>query len=211
MKASRIKAVGIAPGLAVFVAAGLFMFMGTGLSEGRERQLEVSQRGMGSGMIINKEGRILTNFNVVRDVDEIKVQLADKRSFEAEMVSSDPPSDVVVIRIKGHVPADLPTVELGKSDALEVDNLVMAIGAPFGCVQTATPGVISAKGRSGIGMNAYEEFFQTDAAINPGKTGGPLANMRGEVVGINTAIATASSPLMVFDSERGKPFSAIRP
>lgn len=156
----------------------------------REREYKIPQRGMGSGMIIDKEGRILTNFHVVRDVDEIKVQLADKRSFAAEIVSSDPPSDVAVIRIKGHVPSDLPTVELGNSDALEVGHLVMAIGAPFGYVQTVTTGVISAKGRSGIGINTYEDFLQTDAAINPGNSGGPLVNMRGQVVGINSAIAT---------------------
>lgn len=101
---------------------------------GGQRQYKVPQRGMGSGMIIDTDGHILTNYHVVRDVDEIKVQLADKRSFEAEIVGTDPPSDTAVIRIKGDVPADLPTVELGDSDTLEVGNLVMAIGAPFGYV-----------------------------------------------------------------------------
>jgi serine protease Do len=145
---------------------------------------------MGSGMIIDKEGRILTNYHVVREVDEIRVKLADNRSFEAEVIGKDPPSDIAVIQIKGDVPADLPTVELGNSDALEVGSVVMAIGAPFGYVQTVTTGVISAKGRSGVGVNTYEDFLQTDAAINPGNSGGPLINMRGEVVGINAVIAT---------------------
>ncbi len=92
--------------------------------------------------------------------------------------------------MKGSVPDDLPAVELGDSDAMEVGDLVMAIGAPFGFQQTVTTGIISAKGRSGVGINAYEDFLQTDAAINPGNSGGPLVNMRGQVIGMNSAIAT---------------------
>ena len=92
--------------------------------------------------------------------------------------------------MKGSVPEDLPAVELGDSDAMEVGDLVMAIGAPFGFAQTVTTGIISAKGRSDVGINAYEDFLQTDAAINPGNSGGPLVNMRGQVIGINSAIAT---------------------
>lgn len=151
----------------------------------------VMQRGMGSGMIIDKKGRILTNFHVVSDVDDIKVQLADKRRFEAEIVGTDPASDIAVIRIKGEVPSDLPTVELGDSDAMQVGNIVMAIGSPFGFIQTVTTGVLSATGRAGIGINTYEDFLQTDAAINPGNSGGPLVNMRGQVIGINSVIATS--------------------
>jgi serine protease Do len=149
------------------------------------------QQGMGSGMVIDKQGRILTNYHVVSDVDEIKVQLADKRRFEAEVVGSDPASDIAVIRIKGSVPSDLPVAELGDSDALEVGHVVMAIGSPFGFIQTVTTGVLSAKGRAGIGINTYEDFLQTDAAINPGNSGGPLVNMRGQVIGINSVIATS--------------------
>jgi serine protease Do len=157
------------------------------------REYRVPQRGTGSGMIIDKQGHILTNYHVVSDVDDIKVQLADKRiePFEAEIVSSDPQTDVAVIRMKGNVPEDLPAVEFGDSDAMEVGDLVMAIGAPFGYAQTVTTGIISAKGRSSVGINAYEDFLQTDAAINPGNSGGPLVNMRGEVIGINSAIATS--------------------
>lgn len=149
------------------------------------------QQGMGSGIIIDKKGRILTNFHVVQDVDEIKIQLADRRRFEAEVVGTDPASDVAVIHIKGEVPSDLPVAELGDSDQLEVGNLVMAIGSPFGFIQTVTTGVLSAKGRAGIGINTYEDFLQTDAPINPGNSGGPLVNMRGQVIGINSVIATS--------------------
>ncbi|MDB6057319.1 MAG: protease Do [Verrucomicrobiales bacterium] len=151
----------------------------------------VPQQGMGSGIIIDKKGRILTNYHVVGDVDEIKVQLADKRRFEAEIVGSDPASDIAVIRIKGNAPSDLPMAELGDSDALQVGNIVMAIGSPFGFIQTVTTGVLSAKGRAGIGINTYEDFLQTDTAINPGNSGGPLVNMRGQVIGINSVIATS--------------------
>ena len=157
----------------------------------QQREYRVPQRGMGSGMILDKKGHILTNNHVVNDVDEVKVQLADRRTFAAEIVSADPPSDLAVIRIKGHVPDDLPTVELGNSDEMEVGDLVMAVGAPFGFAQTVTTGIISAKGRSGVGINAYEDFLQTDAAINPGNSGGPLVDMRGQVIGVNSAIATS--------------------
>jgi len=155
------------------------------------REFHEQQRGMGSGMILDKKGHILTNYHVVRDVDDIKVRLADKRTFEAEVVGTDPKTDVAVIRIKGHVPDDLPTVTLGDSDALHVGDLVLAIGAPFGLLQTVTSGIISATGRSDVGIADYEDFVQTDAAINPGNSGGPLVNMRGEVIGMNSAIATS--------------------
>ncbi|MGZ5568059.1 MAG: Do family serine endopeptidase, partial [Limisphaerales bacterium] len=151
----------------------------------------VPQQGMGSGIVIDKKGHILTNYHVVSDVDEIKVQLGDRRRFEAEIVGTDPASDIAVIRIKGNVPSDLPVAELGDSDALQVGNIVMAIGSPFGFIQTVTTGVLSAKGRAGIGINTYEDFLQTDAAINPGNSGGPLVNMRGQVIGINSVIATS--------------------
>jgi serine protease Do len=156
-----------------------------------QREYRGHERGMGSGMILDTEGHILTNYHVVRDVDDIKVQLADKRTFEAEVVGTDPKTDVAVIKIKGHVPNDLPTVTLGESDALKVGDLVLAIGAPFGLAQTVTEGIISATGRSDVGIADYEDFLQTDAPINPGNSGGPLVNMRGEVIGMNSAIATS--------------------
>ncbi|MGE5320027.1 MAG: DegQ family serine endoprotease [Hyphomicrobiaceae bacterium] len=157
------------------------------------REYQVPQSGMGSGMILDKQGHILTNYHVVSDVDEIKVQLADNRSFEAKIVGADPRTDVAVIQITGKVPDDLPVVQLGDSDALQAGNLVMAVGAPFGLVQTVTSGIVSAKGRSDVGITAYEDFLQTDAPINPGNSGGPLVNMHGEVIGMNTAIATGGS------------------
>jgi serine protease Do len=158
--------------------------------QAQPRERSVPQHGMGSGMILDKQGHILTNYHVVREVDEIKVRLADQSIFEAEIVGTDPQTDVAVIRIKGSVPENLPAVELGDSDTIEVGHLVMAVGAPFGYAQTVTTGIISAKGRSGININTYEDFLQTDAAINPGNSGGPLVNMRGEVIGMNSAIET---------------------
>jgi len=156
------------------------------------RERKVPQRGMGSGMILDKDGHILTNYHVVKEVDNVKVRLADKREFQAEIVGTDPKTDVAIIKIKGKVPADLPTVQLGDSDALRDGELVMAIGAPFGLTQTVTTGIISAMGRSDVGIADYEDFLQTDAPINPGNSGGPLVNMGGQVIGMNSAIATAS-------------------
>ena len=155
-----------------------------------QKEYRVPRSGMGSGMILDKQGHILTNYHVVSDVDKIKVQLADKRSFEAEIVGTDQKTDVAIIKITGAVPDDLPTVQLGDSEAMEDGYLVIAVGAPFGLTQTVTSGIISAKGRSDVGIAAFEDFLQTDAPINPGNSGGPLVNMRGEVIGMNSAIAT---------------------
>jgi serine protease Do len=155
-------------------------------------EYKVPQQGMGSGMILDKDGHILTNYHVVKDVDSIKVKLADKREFKAVIVSTDPKTDVAVIRIKDRVPTDLPFVEMGNSDELQVGELVMAIGAPFGLTQTVTTGIISATGRSDVGLAEYEDFLQTDASINPGNSGGPLVDMMGQVIGMNSAIATNS-------------------
>ncbi len=153
-------------------------------------EYSVPQQGEGTGMILDGQGHILTNYHVVADVDKVNVQLADKRVFEARIIGTDPKTDVAVLELKGAVPKDLPTVTLGNSDALEVGYLVMAIGSPFGLAQTVTTGIISAKGRSNVGITDYEDFLQTDAPINPGNSGGPLINMRGEVVGMNSAIET---------------------
>ncbi len=157
---------------------------------GEPKEYSVPLRGMGTGMILDRQGHILTNYHVVADVDEIKVQLSDKRTFEAKILGADRKTDVAVLELKGPVPPNLPTVQLGNSDALEDGNLVMAIGAPFGLTQTVTTGIISAKGRSNIGIADYEDFLQTDAPINPGNSGGPLIDMRGEVVGMTSAIET---------------------
>ena len=158
---------------------------------GHPKEFKIPQRGMGTGMLLDKQGHILTNYHVVRDVDEIKVQLSDKRTFAAKVVGADRKTDVAILVLQGSLPDDLPTVELGDSDALQDGNLVIAIGAPFGLTQTVTSGIISAKGRSDVGIADYEDFLQTDAPINPGNSGGPLINMRGEVIGMNSAIESS--------------------
>ncbi len=143
------------------------------------------QNSLGSGFLLNKEGYILTNNHVVSGADEIQVKLSDGRVFDAQIVGTDPKIDVAVIKIS---PKDsLPTIQLGNSDSLETGEWVVAIGNPFGLTHTVTAGIVSAKGRV-IGAGPYDNFIQTDASINPGNSGGPLFNLRGEVVGINTAI-----------------------
>jgi serine protease Do len=149
--------------------------------------------GQGSGFIISKDGYILTNNHVVGDADKVTVKLLDGREFTAKTVGADPHSDVAVIKIDA---ADLPVLELGDSDAIEVGEWVVAIGNPFGLSHTLTVGVVSAKGRSSIGIADYENFIQTDAAINPGNSGGPLVDLDGKVVGMNTAIFSQSGGYM---------------
>jgi len=152
------------------------------------------QQGAGSGFIIDKEGHILTNNHVVDKADKITVTLSNKTEVEAKLIGTDPKSDVALIKID--VDFDLPTVELGDSNALEVGEWVIAIGNPFGLDQTVTVGVVSAKGRSRVGINEYENFIQTDAAINPGNSGGPLLNIHGQVVGINSALYSRTGGYM---------------
>ena len=160
---------------------------------GPGREFKFKRGGLGSGILLDKEGHILTNNHVVDDVTEIKVTLADKRSFHAELVGADPHTDLAIIRIKSPVPRDLPVAELGDSAAIRVGDWALAIGAPFGYEQTVTAGIISAKGRTAVpDPELYQDFIQTDAAINPGNSGGPLVNLRGQVIGINAVIATSS-------------------
>ena len=145
--------------------------------------------GLGSGLIIDASGVILTNAHVVRDGREITVRLHDGREYKATKVHTDPKADLAVLRIEG---ADnLTAAKLGNSDDAEVGDWVLALGNPFGLEGTVTAGIVSAKGR-GIGLNERESFIQTDAAINPGNSGGPLVNLDGEVIGINTAISSSS-------------------
>jgi|RhiMethySRZTD1v2_1073278.scaffolds.fasta_scaffold06475_9 serine protease Do len=143
--------------------------------------------GLGSGFIINSTGFIVTNNHVVEGATEIKVTLATKEEFDATLVGRDPKTDLALIKVKS--PKPLPTVPFGNSDALEVGEWVLAIGNPFGLGHTVTSGIVSAKGRI-IGATNYDDFIQTDASINPGNSGGPLFNMRGQVIGINTAIVS---------------------
>jgi len=169
-------------------------FFGRQLPNGvRPTPRKFQQQGLGSGVIVSPDGTILTNNHVVADADEIMVRLMDGREFKGEVVGTDPPSDIAVIRIKGD---HLPVAELGNSDDAQVGDWVLAVGAPFGLQQTVTSGIVSATGRANVGIADYEDFIQTDAAINPGNSGGPLVNMHGQVIGINTAIASRSGGYM---------------
>ena len=143
------------------------------------------QRGVGSGFVMSREGYILTNNHVVEDADQIKVKLANGKEYDAIVIGRDPKTDLALIKIK--TSPDLQPLSLGNSDELKVGSWVVAVGSPFGLEQTVTAGIVSAKGRV-IGSGPYDNFIQTDASINPGNSGGPLINMKGEVVGINTAI-----------------------
>jgi len=140
---------------------------------------------LGSGVIVSPEGYIVTNSHVIAKATEIEVMLADKRTFKAKVVGADPRTDVGVIKIDGK---GLPTVPWGDSASLKVGAIVMAFGNPFGLNFTVTRGIVSAVGRSGLGIEQYEDFIQTDAPFNPGNSGGALINVRGQVIGINTAI-----------------------
>lgn len=146
------------------------------------------QTSLGSGFIIDKDGYILTNNHVIERADEIKVRLSSGKEFQATIKGRDPKTDLALIKIKSW--KDLPTVKMGSSDKLQVGEWVIAIGNPFGLSHTVTAGIVSAKGRI-IGSGPYDDFIQTDASINPGNSGGPLFNLRGEVVGINTAIVAS--------------------
>jgi Do/DeqQ family serine protease len=148
---------------------------------------ERERAGVGSGVVIDAQGHVLTNLHVIKGADEITVRLYPKREVRGKVVGTDGKTDLAVIRIpmEGIVAA-----LLGNSDSLQVGEWAIAIGSPFGLEQTVTVGVISATGRSEVGIVPYENFIQTDASINPGNSGGPLLNFRGEVIGINTAIVS---------------------
>jgi Do/DeqQ family serine protease len=152
---------------------------------------EQVQRSLGSGVIIDPSGLVVTNFHVIKDADEVKVALADKREFDAEIVLKDQRSDLAVLRIKG-ARERFPTLEFGDSDRLQVGDVVLAIGDPFGVGQTVTHGIVSAVARTEVGISDYQFFIQTDAAINPGNSGGALVDMSGRLIGINTAIYSRS-------------------
>ncbi|MCS7164606.1 MAG: DegQ family serine endoprotease [Thermodesulfovibrio sp.] len=140
---------------------------------------------MGSGVIVSSDGYLLTNYHVVEQAEEIKVTLYDRRTFRATLIGADPKTDLAVIKINAK---DLPVAPWGDSDKLRVGDFVLAIGNPYGLTHTVTMGIISATGRADVGIADYEDFIQTDAAINPGNSGGPLVNIKGEIIGINTAI-----------------------
>jgi len=144
------------------------------------------QQSAGSGVIVDAgDGIVMTNYHVVRNADEVNVSLVDGRNYEARIVGTDPEPDIAILEIDAD---DLTEANLADSSLLEVGDFVVAIGNPFGLGQTVTTGIVSALGRSGLGIEGYENFIQTDASINPGNSGGALVNLKGELVGINTAI-----------------------
>jgi Do/DeqQ family serine protease len=164
-------------------------FFGDRLPQGQQ-QTPRQVQGVGSGVIINSDGYILTNHHVVDGALEIKVELTDNRTFTAKLVGSDPPSDLAVLKIDAR---NLPTVTMGDSDKVRVGDPVLALGNPMGIGQTVTSGIVSAKGRStGVSDGSFEDFLQTDAAINRGNSGGALVNTNGELIGINSQILSPS-------------------
>ena len=153
---------------------------------GQQKSKRKNRSGLGSGVIINsKKGYIITNNHVIAKAKDIKVKLHDGRELKATLVGADPASDIAVIKI---IPKNLISLKFANSEKLRVGDFVVAIGNPFGIGQTVTSGIVSALGRSGLGIEAYENFIQTDASINPGNSGGALVNLKGELIGINTAI-----------------------
>jgi serine protease Do len=143
------------------------------------------EQSLGSGVIVSSDGYIITNNHVVEKSDEIKVTLLDKRMFKGRIIGADPKTDIAIVRIDAN---NLPTIPWGDSEKLQVGEFVLAIGNPYGLSHTVTMGIISAVGRANVGIADYEDFIQTDAAINPGNSGGPLVNIKGDLIGINTAI-----------------------
>lgn len=154
---------------------------------------EFQQQGLGSGVIVTSDGYIITNNHVVEEADELNVSLPDKRTFKAKVIGTDPKTDVAVMKIEA---SNLPALPWGDASRLEVGEMVLAVGNPFGLSQTVTMGIISAIGRANVGIVDYEDFIQTDAAINPGNSGGALVNLKGELIGINTAIFSRSGGYM---------------
>jgi S1-C subfamily serine protease len=156
----------------------------------RPRYRERVQRGLGSGVIVDRQGHVITNQHVIADFDDISVQIADGRTVQARVVGRDPGTDLAVLQLMMPTAdlAKLPVMTLGRSDTAAVGDVVLAIGSPLGLTQTVTHGIISAKGRAQLGVATFEDFIQTDAAINAGNSGGALVNTQGELIGINTAV-----------------------
>jgi Do/DeqQ family serine protease len=151
-----------------------------------DKSLEWEIQNLGSGVVIDaSKGYVITNHHVIDKADQITVTLQDNRSYDATVIGSDPNTEIALIKIKTGKLVELPK---GNSDTLQVGDIVVAIGSPFGLGQTVTSGIISALGRSSLGIEGYEDFIQTDASINPGNSGGALVNLQGELIGINTAI-----------------------
>ena len=159
-----------------------------GFGQGGRPQRELRQQSFGSGVLVSRKGLVLTNFHVVKGASEVRVALADKRELVAKIVGTDPKTDIALIQIPGE---DFQFASFGDSNKVRIGQFALAFGDPLGVGQTVTAGIISATGRGNVGIVDYEDFIQTDAAINPGNSGGPLMNVDGELIGINTAIATS--------------------
>lgn len=147
-------------------------------------------KSLGSGVLVDPSGLVVTNFHVIDGMTDVRIALADKREFDADIVLRDQRTDLAVLRVKGG--GHFPVMELGDSDALEVGDIVLAIGNPFGVGQTVTQGIVSALARTQVGISDYGFFVQTDASINPGNSGGALVDLRGRLAGINSAIFSQS-------------------
>ena len=165
-------------------------FFGDGSFGGRTlREPDQKAQSLGSGVIIDGSGLIVTNNHVIKNATRITVTLTDRRRFTAKLLGTDADSDIAMLKIDG---SNLPTLKWADSDKINVGDIVLAIGSPFNLSSTVTQGIISAKGRSDLGISAYEDFLQTDAAINPGNSGGALVDINGDLVGINSAILSES-------------------
>ncbi len=181
----NISTTTIIPGRTSVVPPMFRDFFGGGDRVMRQPDREVHS--LGSGVLISSEGHVLTNNHVVAGASEIKVTLADDSELDGTLLGADPATDLAVVKIEGQ---NLPWTRWGNAEELRVGEWIVAIGSPLGLRQTVTAGIVSATGRTGIGITSEEDFIQTDAAINPGNSGGPLVNLRGELIGINTAIAS---------------------
>ena len=156
---------------------------------GMMREPDQKRQSLGSGVIVDSSGLIVTNNHVIQGASSIRVTLSDKRRFEARLLGTDPDTDVAVLKISG---ANLPSLKWKDTEKLQVGEIVLAVGSPFNLASTVTQGILSAKGRRDLGISAYEDFLQTDAAINPGNSGGALVDVDGNLIGINTAILSES-------------------
>ncbi len=187
---STSRTVRIQGGMDLFEDPFFRRFFGDQFNRQRHPQpRERKSAGLGSGVIVSPDGYIVTNYHVVKEADEIKVTLADKKEYQGKVIGSDPKTEISIIKIEA---AGLPTLPWGNSEKLQVGEIVLAVGNPYGLNQTVTMGIVSAIGRANVGIADYEDFIQTDAAINPGNSGGALVNPQGELVGINTAIFSTS-------------------
>src|SRR5712672_628996 len=165
-------------------------FFGKHFGSGSEVPKQRREQSLGSGVIVSPEGYVLTNNHVVDGATDVKVTLSDKRELKAQVIGTDPKTDVAVLKLEG---SNFPAITLGDSSKVQVGDYALAIGNPFGVGQTVTMGIVSAKGRGNLGIEDYEDFIQTDAPINPGNSGGALVNDRGQLIGINTAILSHGS------------------